>query len=91
MSTWKSVRPVYFQGGAVCIMRVFTRQSYQNIPFKELYGFFLLPDGSVLNFDYRQIEAAHNADAATGQKLPPEPGVIYSNLNNNKLPSFEID
>lgn len=51
MSAWKSARPVYFQGGAVCIMRVFTRQSYQNIPFKELYGFFLLPDGSVLNFD----------------------------------------
>jgi hypothetical protein len=80
-----------FTETAGCTVRVHTDQSYQGIPFHELYGFLLCTDRRIEGVDFLSMERAYNTDAKTGKPLSPENNVIYCDLEGHKLPSFEID
>ncbi|HEX5554942.1 MAG TPA: hypothetical protein VFX43_17000 [Chitinophagaceae bacterium] len=81
----------FFRRGSSLCVRVFTDQSKDGIPFKELYAFILTPDFAIHNMDYRMVEKAYNMDHSTRAVLDPEKNVVYCDLQNNKLPSFDIE
>ena len=73
----------YFLGKSAGILRVFTNQTVNNLPVKELYGFVLLEDTQIINLDYLELKECHTN--VKGGILLPETNVVYCDLNGNKL------
>jgi hypothetical protein len=84
------LRRFFEEGCAVCV-RIFTDQYSGGLPFKELYAFVLTADFKMINMDYLTVEKAYNTDHRTLKELKPEKNVVYCDLNNNKLGSFDLE
>lgn len=84
------LRRFFEEGSALCV-RVFTDQYCDGLPFKELYAFVLTADFKMINVDYLTVEKAYNTDHRTRKELKPEKNVVYCDLNNNKLGSFDLE
>lgn len=74
----------YFLNDTGCIVRVFTNQNVDDIPVKELYGFFLTREG-MFNSNYLDLKDSCEIDSFTDEKIEPEPNILYCDLEGNKL------
>jgi hypothetical protein len=74
----------YFIQDTGCILRVFTNQKVDNLPVKELYGFFLTREG-MFNSNYLDLKESCEIDNYTGERLEPESNILYCDLEGNKL------
>jgi hypothetical protein len=81
----------FFQEGCALCVRIFTDQYSDGLPFKELYAFVLAPDFTMQNMDYLSVAKAYNTDHRTMKEIKPEKNVVYCDLQNNKLASFDLE
>jgi hypothetical protein len=74
----------YFSQSTGCLLRVFTNQKVDNLPVKELYGFYLVGEG-MFNSNYLELKESCEIDNNSGKRLEPEPNILYCDLEGNKL------
>ena len=82
------------ENGCGGILRVFTNQKLGSLPVKEVYGFFMILDKDNFKMGFTpaaEVEQDINTDYQTGAKRKPEAGIVYCDLEGNKISSWDLN
>lgn len=82
-----------FVNGSTCFLRVTTNENINKISVIKIFAFIFFQHNDefiIENFSATDVEEALNVDYTTGKKLKPEPNVVYTDINNNFICSWDL-